>query len=208
MNRAEFKAIIQPNLGDIGSSFYSVEDLNNSIQDAYDEMVVLFGLRAKRALLTLHPQASFINVFQQVPDYCGAIAVWDVQMKRFLYDDVGWPFGFQKFGRWQTLNLRPTHWAPVDTQTIVFMGKTLAPIDYELHYFAGAPVLSFDADQIDLPRNLVSTMEEYVYADLLEQFEEYTKAQIHWDNFARAIGDVGSRLSNVARSAIRSRLSG
>lgn len=201
MNRVELKAIVQANLGDVGVSFYSDEDLNDSIKDAYDEVTSLYGLRIKESVISLAANTSYVNVVSQVPDYIGGIVVYDPLLKRCLNDDVMWPSDFRT-----KLSGTPTAWAPVDSEQIVFLGRPATERFYELTHFSSAPELIDDSSEISVSRVIVPIMEEYIYGDLLEQFNEFTKAGMRWEKYFSMIEMSMSKLQSAAQSAVRSKL--
>src|SRR5690348_12678 len=125
--RGQIKADIQANLVDLSINYYSDDDLNQSIQDAYDDIAVISQCIQKKATLTWQSAKSYYNFKALgVTDYLGTIAIFNNVTNLFLFDHLSLR-DFDRLRRdWEMWNGAPQFWAPSDFVNVAICAKYIA----------------------------------------------------------------------------------
>lgn len=235
ITRAEIKAAVQTNLTDLNINFYSDEDLNNSIQDAYDDIVILTQCIQKRVTLPWISNLSYYNFRGrfQITDYLGTIAIFNNVSNLWLRDDLSLR-DFDRIRRdWENWIGTVMFWAPSDPDNIGVCPKMLnSAITYGafdagsfdndayyinnssqsnlgsfvLYYWATAPMLVSDNDTFLMASDQNSTLIQYATADLLEQAQEFNKAGSYWGYYFGNIAEYADRVKRDCKSDLLLRI--
>ena len=242
--RGEVKAEIQNNLIELNFNFYSDLDLNNSIQDAYDDIVILTQCIQKKVTLPWLSNLSYYNFNSLLPDYLGTIAIFNNVTNQWLRDDLNLK-DFDRIRRdWENWIGTPMFWAPSDPYRVGIAAKPLGgnPIPvppiimpgafdkasysdaffvevvipqppilpnlgtFNLHYWAQAPVLSSDSDHFLIASDVDTALTRYCTADLLEQAQEYNKAQSFWQPYLNDVEEYADRVKRNCKSDLLLRI--
>lgn len=190
MTRASIRANIRIYMGDIGTSFWDDAAINEAIQDAYTELSGTLQIIRKNGLVTFRADRNYFSPATLLSDssYLNTLAVFDIARNIFLKDNLVWPRDFQKIrSDWEASTTPPEYWCPVDTTQIVVYGRLQAAGRYRIYYAATAPILTDDTTVLLLPDQAELALEEYIQCDLLEQAEEFAKAQIHYERYSGEI---------------------
>lgn len=233
--RGQIKADIKDNLAELNLDFYSDDDINQSIQDAYDDIAVLTQCIQKPVTLNWISNLSYYN-FQlryQVSDYLGTIAIFNNLSNLWLRDDLSLK-DFDRIRRdWENWIGTPIFWAPSDPQNIAICPKMLgAALTYGafdggsflnsayyvnnsaevnigsfiLYYWATAPTLVTDNDVLLIASDQGTTITQYCTADLLEQCQEFNKAQSYWRPYFENIDEYADRVKRNCKADLLLRL--
>lgn len=122
--RGQIKADIQSNLSDLSLNYYSNDDYNNVIQDAYDDIAVLTQCIQNNITINWISNLSYYN-FRAIgiSDYLGAIGVFNNVTNLWLRDDLNIK-DFDRIRRdWETWIGAPIFWAPSDPSNIAIAAK-------------------------------------------------------------------------------------
>lgn len=231
--RGQVKAEVQTNLIELNLNFYSDDDLNQSIQDAYDDIAILTQCIQKQVTLPWISNLSYYNFANLVSDYLGTIAIFNNVSNLWLRDDLSLK-DFDRIRRdWETWIGTPMFWAPSDPQNIGVCPKylnaniTYGAFDFNsfnnnaffinnsvqanlgsfiLYYWALAPALVSDTDTFLIASDKDSTIMRYATADLLEQAQEFNKAQTVWKFYFLDIDDYADRVKRNNKSDLLLRL--
>ena len=205
MTRGDIKTQAAVYLGDIGASFYDDTDLNTSIQEAYTAIVAKTQAIKTNGTISVGCK-NFIDLRAAFSDYQGCLGIFNVPQNVWLWDDISYPQGFQRMRNdWQHSVGQPRSWAPVDSrQVVVFPRMTQgSTTSLQVFYSQVAPTLTNDSDVILLPENFNKDILDYVQADLLEQFKEFSKALGHWKNYYDARKSRATQVSQLAKASLR-----
>lgn len=225
--RGQIKSDIQNNLIELNLHFYSDSDLNDSIQDAYDDIVILTQCIQKQITLPWVSNLSYYDfVGRGVSDYLGTIAIFNNVTNQWLRDDLSLK-DFDRIRRdWETWIGTPLFWAPSDPKYIGICPKYYAAnIQYGafdagsfstayylnntylvnlgtfiLYYWAVAPTLVSDNDTFLIASDKQTALTRYATADLLEQAQEFNKALTYWQPYALDIQDYADRVKRNCKS--------
>lgn len=202
--RASLRDVIQVNLAEKGLStgFFSVDELNESIQDAYNEVV------AKSYCLIKNTTLNFVNdtnyyafLSLGVADYMGTVGIFNNNTNRWLFDNIT-ARDLDRLRRdWETWYGQPLFWCQHSLKYIIITPKLLtATGNFKLHYYAFAPTLTSDSDTFLIADDMQTLLELYCTADLLETAEEASKAIIWWDQYFGNLNKYKTRCIDQARS--------
>ena len=203
---AQLKTNVLSNLDDAGSTFYSSTELQNSFQDAYDDIIARSMSIVKKTTLSWVAYDGF-PAFKSAPysvtDYMATLAIFDNVTHRWLIDGLSIR-DFLKFRPdWELTIASPIYWAPKNTDRISIYPKYgSAAGTFDLYYAAMAPTV-VDADTPLIQADKQCLLEQYCTADLLETAEEFVKANHYWKQYFDPDGGIDAyaqRLKNIAKS--------
>lgn len=197
--RDEISTIVRVNLNDLGVTFYSADDVNDALQDGYDDIAVFSGCIQKTANLTLLDNTVYYDIPAAISDFFAVVAAYNNNSNRWLefqplkhFDGVridwelwtGEPL-FGSISNFRYLAFIPHQVDAVGTITIWY--RALAPV------LSGSTVPLIHTDEQDL-------LELYATADLLDQAEEYTKADSYWEQYFTRLMAYKKRVASLATS--------
>lgn len=262
--RGQIKAQLQTNLFELGFNFYSDNDFNNAIQDAYDDVVVLSQCIQRRIELPWISNLSYYDFRARynLNDYLGTIAIFNKVTNLWLRDDLSLK-DFDRIRRnWETWIGTPLFWAPSDFKNIAICPKYFSihykhgafdyatfdndafnidnynypngrrPIgsffptfdentfdvygnawpdklslgDYILFYWAIAPTLTSDDDTFLIASDNDTLLVHYATADLLEQAQEFNKANVYWNIYHVNLDQYADRVKRINKADLLLRI--
>lgn len=204
MTRQQVKEAVLKNLHDAGATYYTADDLNDAIQDAYDDIVALSQCIISSVTLNWPAETTYY-FFESLgaTDFLSVLAIYNHNTKRFLDDSVSLRQFDSIRDDWEIWNGQPEYWAPHTFESVAIVPRHVTAIgQYTLYYTKKAPVMSQDTDVFNFTRYAEDLVELYVTADLLEQAEEFIKAQDYWKNYFDGIIAYKAQCKNIARSAL------
>lgn len=108
------KSRIRQNLNDNGVTFYSTEDLDDSFQDAYDDIAFLSRCIIKKRAVSKQANLSYYALADEITDLMAPIAIYDPAQSKFLLDDKTLRDFELENDSWELRTGTPTHWAALD----------------------------------------------------------------------------------------------
>lgn len=224
--RGQIKATIRLNLDDNGVTFYSDDDLNESFQDAYDDIACMSQCVCKNVILQWQPQLSYYDFITDfgVQDYLATTAIFNYTTNRWLRDDLTIR-DFDRIRRdWELWEGTPQFWASSDPRHIAiapkyqiggrtpgafnpnafsdafFVGTGNSLGNFKLIYWAQAPVLVSNLDTLLTASDVQNLFEFYVTADMLESAEEFSKAGEYWEKYYNSLEEYSGRVKRINKS--------
>ena len=194
MTRAQIKAKIRYNLNDAGITYYSDVDLNDSIQDGYDEIVCVSECIEKfidisaDVLLdqTIGNGRPWVKVNELIPDYYRIIGILNRSTRMFIDANISRNEDHFRFD-WQIHNNSNIYSYVINgPQWLAFPNNNFnanSGIMFRIFYKAIAPIVQSDTEHFKILNDYSRLIELYSTADLLEQNQEYTKATNQWVNY-------------------------
>ena len=202
MTREELKEKVLKNLNNAGLSYYTTNDLNDAIQDGYDDIVALSQCLV--GSIQLNWQGDLTYYFFKslgATDYLRPVAIFNHTTKLFLGDNLSLRDFDKLRDDWETWNAEPQYWAPHSFESVAIVPKPLvASGQYTLYYIKEAPVIASDVTAFLFSKFADDLIEAYVTADLLEQAEEFTKATNYWKDYFDGLRDYKIQCSNLAKA--------
>lgn len=196
--RLQIKTTVRVNLDDAGVTFYSDDDLTESIQDAYDDVVANSQCVTKVAdNLNWIANLSYYNpiVNLSITDYMAVVAIFNYSTNRWLRDDLVLR-DFDRLRRdWENWVGTPQFWTPSDPLHFAIAPKySDAGGTFKIVYWATAPTLADDTGTFLLASDVNNLIEFYTTADMLEQAQEYSKATEYWDKYYESLVEYSDRV--------------
>lgn len=210
--RGELRDIIRINLADAGlGTFYSDDEINSSLQDAYNEIVAktLCNVKSSLALAWPTPGTPYFDFLNDygVSDYLGTYAIFNNNSKFWLRDDVSLRDLNRIRRDWELWRGQPQFWCPHSFQRSVVVPTLLVGTGtMDLWYYAVAPTMTSDSDIPIISTDNHSLLEWYCTADLIETAEEPTKAVIYWSQYEPNLQDYKERCHSLAASNLLLRI--
>lgn len=211
MTRGDLRENISKNLADANVTFYSIDDINNSIQDGYNEVVAFAQPIVKHIQLQWQAGVNYYDFLKQmgISDYMGCLAIFNDMTNQWLRDDLSIR-DFDRLRRdWEKWNGTPQFWTPHSLKYVAVAPKlasTVADNKFTLWYYGIAPTLQSDDDAFLIAADKISLLEYYSTADLLESAEENVKANEWWTEYDSDLPSYKERCHNLARYQLLQRV--
>lgn len=191
MTRGEVKTRVRANLDDAAVTFFTSIDLEESIEDAYYWSSAFANTIEKTANISFQQNCPYYNLQTIIPDHFAVTGVHDLARNKFLtYKSRQELISLNnEYEMWHG----PPEYFYIHSQNYLFIAPQplgvasltqTANQDLKIFYRA------FDDNVIDdfhhhyrLPIQGEDCLEFYATADLLEQAQEWSKAQLYWDKF-------------------------
>ena len=188
-NLGQIRANVAANLNDAGLTFFDETQLNDAINDAYQEIASKCFNIVKSVVV--HQQTTPYYDFKNnagVTDYLGTIAIFNQDTNYWLRDDLSLR-DYDRLRRdWEQWAGTPQFWTPHSLQYIALapnLGTVTSGNLLTLWYWATAPQLVNDADVPLIASDMQTMLEDYATADRLLDAEEITKAADYITRFER-----------------------
>jgi hypothetical protein len=205
MTLSQIRGKVQSNLNDAGISYYSEQAINDSIQDAYNEVAA--KCRCIINSITINQIANqpyYDFTALGVSDYLGTIAIFNQETQYWLRDDISLR-DFDRLRRdWEQWAGQPQFWAS-HSQRLIAIAPNLAVIaeqQFTLWYWGIAPQLSTDSSVPLVATDMQTMLEFYATGDLIQNAEEVSKAQSWFQMYEKNKESYKQRCVDLARADI------
>src|ERR1035437_437933 len=209
--RGQLKTIVRTNLDDAGVTFYQDIDLNDSMQDAYDDVCCLSQCIVKIAdNLNWVANVVYYNPASDLSlsDYLGPVAIFNYNTNRWLRDDLTLR-DFDRIQRnWENWQGTPQFWSPSDPLHFAIAPNygSIPQGTFKLVYWAIAPQLVDDSSVFLIASDVNNLIEFYCTADMLEQVQEYQKAGDFWEKYFSSLDEYSARVKTNNKSDLLMRV--
>ena len=194
------KANIRADLDDAAIKSYTATDINDSVQDTYDDIVSLSHCIVKKVTLNWTANLSYYDFPTLVSDFMAVVAIFNNVNNRWLHDDKSILDFDMMRNDWEVATGTPQNWAALNYKhTAVFPRYVSAAGTYDLYYWAKAPTV------VDAAAPLIATDFQRLItngsiADLLESYEEFSKAGIFWNEYVKDLEAFAERIRDQAKT--------
>jgi hypothetical protein len=160
------------------SIYYTVTDMNNSIQDGLDEIAAFSGCVWASASIPFTQYTTYYDMLTLLPNYIGIYAMYNATINRWM-----WPQSLKKFNQaridWDNAYGTPYYFSPVNHRYVAIYYKPSVGNygNMNVFYRASAPSPLADGTIIPIPDENMLALESYSKMDLWEQAQEFTKAE-------------------------------
>ena len=181
MTRGQAKSKVRINLDT--HNYFSEADLNDSLQDAADEMAVSTGCVENVFELVTEPNTVYYNLRQRIPDYFHTVRIYSPALRAFLEETDIRRLDRQRRD-WELWRENPCYWFPHSYDRIA-----IVPASREgsqklvVYYKSTASQMLTDGANFNVPLEGQYLPENFTTADLLEQAQEYIKAQAFFKQY-------------------------
>lgn len=173
------------------STYYQSIDLNDSIQDGYDEVCAFSGCILKAVSIPFVNGLSYYDMYAQgITDYIGVVAIFNTAINRWM-----WPTSTRKLSDvridWETAAGTPWYFVPINHRFIAIYKKPITDGYGNMYVFyrAAAPILA-PGDPIAIPDDYALCLQDYSITDLWEQNQEWTKAATHIAAYQKTLDEL------------------
>lgn len=211
MTRGQLKTNVRIDLNDNGvqPTYFASDEIDDSLQDAYNEVVCKTRCNVKQVTLNWPSDSiylDFINDFG-VADYLGTIAILNNNTQLFLRDDTSMR-DFDRIRRdWELWEGNAQFWAPHSLQYIAVTPYLSVGVGtFQLYYWAQAPTFATDADVPIIASDMQILLELYSTIDMLETAEEPSKGQDFNLMYYKKIASYAERCKRLAAADVLMRI--
>jgi len=199
VNRDQIAAKIRHNLNDMGVSYYSGTDVNDSIQDGYDEVAVYCECIEKTAQLNFQNDITYYDLSVLIPDYYRTVRIFSYNINQFLElnlerENFGYSDDWElSQGSARDYLIKGPKYIGISNRSSNSTGN------FKIWYKAQAEILKgTSTPRIDSKFQLL--LENYGTADLLEQNQEFTKANVYWSQYNKGLEDYRFKIQLLSKS--------
>lgn len=203
MTRAQIREAVRNNLVDNGITYYKDDNINDVLQDAYNEIAAFSQCIIKHVTLDWQANVNYLDFVGEfaVSDYMGVIAIFNNSTNQWLVDNISIRDLDRIRRDWELWVGAPQFWCPFSQKYTVIAPKYPA-VDgqqFTLWYYAVAPELTDDDSTPLVAPDMQDLFEFYATGDLLESAEEVTKAQPWMAKYDSRLLEYKDRCHNLAR---------
>lgn len=195
LTRDDIAARVRFNLDDAGITFFSADDINESIQAGYDEVVAIARTITNNSAITITDDTSYYNLSSLISDYIHVVALFNDNTSRW-FDYYAHVLLRELRADWELATGEPEGFTVWDGRWIsVFPRLATASGTFTVIYKAAANTLSA-ATVPSIPFQYERIIEKYSTMDLLEQMEEYVKAGIWFKDYFTELVELKKHIGN------------
>lgn len=183
-----------------GASFYSSGDLNDSIQDGYDDVAAFTGCITKiSGNINWGNNQPYYDLRSIISDFFAVVAVFNNNTNQFLLP-VSSRKVFQRWKEnWELWAGQSQYFTPISpTQIAVAPRLATGSGNFYVIYKATANTLASNTTPTILPHFQV-LLENYSTADLLEQKQEFKKAGQFWEDYFKEVRNYKDAMADLAK---------
>lgn len=189
--RLDFQTKIQQNLNDAVGVFFNPTDVQESIQDIYTEVILETQCVESVGTINFTGGGLYYDLYSataQLPGFWRASRLYNHDTNRWLRCVDSRVYDKFRFD-WETANATPWFAYIVNFQYISFfphwtggvqLGETST---FDVFYKIGQDVLVDDNQFLQIPDPYSRVIESGASADLLEQIQEFQKAEEYWEDY-------------------------
>lgn len=201
MTFGQIKARVAGNLADANTTFYSEEDLIDSLQDGYDDIAFQAKCIIKKAIDIPFRVSPYYDFSLYIPDFLQLTAIFNNNTNCFLDDNLSLRDFDKLRSDWELWVGTPQWWCPADLRMNVILPfySTIPSQSMDVYYNAMAPVITDDSETPLIAGDMQKLLEWYCTGDLLEQAEEFTKASAYFSQYNSVLAEYKERCQLAAR---------
>lgn len=199
LTRDQIAAKILLNLEDAGIKFFSASDVNNSIQDGYDDVCCYCGQIEKNVTIAFQSKLVYYDAIALIPDFLAVVAIYNYNTKKWLVDTSHRELDLVRWD-WEIWHGDAIWFAPHDFRNILLCPTlSTATGNMEIFYKASANTLS--GSTVPMIRgDATKLLEYYSTGDLLESVKEYEKADFWQQQYIQERESYKSSNKNMSQA--------
>ena len=187
MTRLQLKLRILGNLKDPTGVFWTDTKLNDSVQDAYDEIIQETECIEKLYTLATIPGVIYYDLYNIIYDFWKITRLYNNQTNRWIsiYDQQVLN---RNYYSWEKSIGTPWCAYIVNFQYLAFFPHSTSNQTFDIYYKVGKDTLVDDTQLVQIPDAFIKVMEDWCTADLLESVQEFSKAKVFWQDYILELG--------------------
>lgn len=178
MTKSQLITRVKSNLDD-NNIFYSPDDYNDALQDAYGDIGVDTLCFEKTTTISLAANDLYHNFPVYIPDFLAVRGIYNSKINLWLEPISLLELKAQRYD-WEKAVAQPTHYCPLSWEYIILWPVLTSVQSYVVKYAAQAKTLLGADDTLEIFQSSPRIPEDYCTADLLEQAQEIKKAELYW----------------------------
>lgn len=181
---ASIRQRVQKNLSDITGIFFSNQDVNDSIQDIYDEFVLSTQCIESTISISFQNNQIYYDLYNGIPGFWRLSRLFNQATNRWIRCvDSRFLDGFR--WDWESCNGTPWFAYIVNFQYLAFFPHYVqgAAKSFDALYKIAKDTLLNDGSTPQIPPPYIRAIEAGATADLLEQYQEFSKAGEYWADY-------------------------
>lgn len=183
MNRTDVRTRVMEEMED-NDTFISSTNLNDSIQDGYDDLVVGAEMIEKQASIAAVSGQLYYDLSALISDYYSVTGIYSTNMGRWLESTDRETMRDRKID-WELMTGGAQWYMVVDNKRVAIIPyQPTASDTYLVNYNAAAPTLD-DTTGMVIPVENQRVMDHYTLAEMQEQAREFEKAKSNWAEYER-----------------------
>ena len=188
---------IKTNLDELGLSYFSEEDILQVIQDGYDEIATLTGCIEKSTTYPMINDLIYYDFSVGIADFYAVVGIWNNNTKRWLSPRTLKEAQLIR-SDWELMDGEPDNFIVSSFKLVgVFPTNAIVTGSFIIFYNALAETLTMTSTPTIPPKHF-NILEEYAMASLLEQSQEFVKAQTYLKSYLNAIPKVRNAAKTLA----------
>jgi len=199
MTRDQIAANVLENLQSSGIDYYNSDDVNNAIQDGYDDVAIVTGCIQKSVNINV-ANTCYYDMLSLISDFFAIVAAYNNTTLRWILFDNLKVFDTVRID-WETWGgIQPMFGSIANFRYIALVPILAAASGtITIYYRATAPTLAFsDTPLIHVDEQVL--LEWYATGDLFDQAQEFVKAEIWWDKYFKGLISYRERIGKLALS--------
>lgn len=196
MQIGESKARVRRNLDDGGISFYTEFDLNNSLQDAVDE-IETYGGSQLRAITFPKQVKLYYDFATYVPDLLSVVGVFDPTNNLWLTPKSSRGLDLIRED-WENWRGTPRYFNPISHRYTALVPWPATASGAYLLLYKAIPITINDGYVPAIPEHLSVIIENYCTGDMQEQAKEFVKANSWLNKYYEQLPLVRRAIAELA----------
>jgi len=199
MTRKQIADKVRDNLNDLGITYYLIDDINDSIQDGYNEVAVYAECIEKNTSITLAPDTVYYDLSILIPDYYRIMFVYHNKFNFFLTPTPDREM-ISGDSYWELANTQERSYTIIGPKYLGISGTSSNPVgSLRIDYKAQADILTDNIAPKILPA-FQQLLEDYATGDMLDQNQEYTKAGKYWGNYNLKLEEYRRKIQLLSKA--------
>lgn len=187
LTRLDLKDRVRFSTDTAAGIFLTEANLNESVQDAYDETVLAGGLIDRCVDIEMESKLVYYDLPTLIPDFYAMVGLYNLNTKRWMIPVLMRVLDEMR-DDWEVMRGQPEWFCPINFRYVaVSPTLTEAVGSFRVYYLATAPTLGGDSETLEVPDGYEEVLQRYAECDVLEQTQEYTKAANNFRKFVEGI---------------------
>lgn len=188
---------VKSNLNEVGLNYYTEADILEIIQEGYNEIVTLTGCIEKYLTYPQINDLIYYDFNTTINDFYALVGMWNTNTKRWLNPRTLKEARLLRYD-WELWEGEPDNYLITSFKLVgVFPTKQTATGSFIIFYNSIADTLSTTSVP-KLPSKHYSALENYATGVLLEQSQEFSKAQEYLEEYLNSIPRIKSAAKLLA----------